>query len=138
MSAFLLPDIRRSGQVGFSDSIPNFLRMNQAHRSGSTPGALSFEEPCEEMSLPFEVATEKGALEKADAQIHAISHEEHRYKQPSAAKQRKLFLALLSPHRNASVDLSATGTSRRFAAMQWFVGYWRQSGLSQPSAQACL
>jgi hypothetical protein len=24
-----------------------------------------------------------------------------------------------------------SGTSRRFAAKQWFIGYWRQSGLSQ-------
>jgi hypothetical protein len=24
-----------------------------------------------------------------------------------------------------------SGASRRFAAKQWFVGYWRQSGLSQ-------
>ena len=32
--------------------------------------------------------------------------------------------------------MSENGTSRRFAAMQWFVGYRRLSGLSQASRRA--
>ena len=45
---------------------------------------------------------------------------------PLTQHRRRSPLRPSVPTRDAGYD--RCGTSRRFAAMQWFVGYWRQSG----------